>query len=152
MLISVHTAVGVIIAENVKISAAGIFVLAVASHFVLDFIPHGDGNLIHWFSRHINRDLILSLSVIDAFIAIFYLLYIFSYTVIPKSAHIFWAVLGSILPDFLNIYYQIFKPKILEPFSRFHNYIHNLVRSKMTVKQGLLLQLVVIIFLIYITT
>lgn len=151
MLISVHTAIGVIVAKNVQLSAAWVFVLAFVSHFVLDFIPHGDGNLIHWFSRHINRDLILSLSIMDAFIAIIYLLYVFSYTVIPKSAHIFWAVLGSILPDFLNIYYQIFKPKILEPFSRFHGYIHNFVPSKMTVKQGLLLQLVFIICLIYIT-
>ncbi|MFH1564456.1 MAG: hypothetical protein ABIC82_01245 [bacterium] len=152
MLISVHTAIGVIIAKSITTSATGIFLLAVVSHFVLDFIPHGDGNLMHWFSRRINRDLILSLNILDAFITIFYLLYIFTYTIIPKSAHIFWAVLGSILPDVLNIYYQIFKPKFLKPFSSFHGYIHNYIPSKMTVKQGLLLQLVIIICLIYITT
>lgn len=151
MLISVHTATGVIIAQKITASALGVFILGIIFHFILDFIPHGDTKLFHWFSRRIHRDMILSLSILDTFITIFYLLYIFTYTKIPESAHIFWAILGSILPDFLTTYYEIFRPKILKPFRHFHNYIHDYIPLKMTVKQGLLLQLVFIICLIYIT-
>lgn len=151
MLICVHAVVGVIIAERLTTSAAGIFISTFISHFILDFIPHGDENLMHWFSRHIKRDLILSLSILDAFITIIYILYIFAYTAVPKSAHIFWAIIGSILPDFLNTYYQIFKLKILEPFSRLHSYIHNYIPFKITIKQGLLLQLAIAIYLIRLT-
>lgn len=151
MLISVHTAAGVIIAQKVATSALGAFSLGVIFHFLLDFIPHGDTKLFHWFSKRIHRDMILSLSILDAFITIFYLLYLFTYTNIPDSAHIFWAILGSIIPDFLTTYHAIFKPKILKPFSQLHDYVHNYIPSKMTVKEGLLLQFVFIVCLIYIT-
>jgi hypothetical protein len=151
MLISVHTATGVIIAQKMATPALGVFSLGIIFHFLLDFIPHGDAKLFHWFSRRIHRDMILSLSILDAFVTIFYLLFIFTYTNIPESTHIFWAVLGSIMPDFLTTYYAIFKPRILKHFSQLHDYVHNYIPSKMTVKQGLLLQFVVIICLIYIT-
>jgi hypothetical protein len=150
MLISVHTAIGVIIAKKTTSSWAA-FVVGVLAHFLLDFIPHGDRKLLHWFSRKINRDLILSLNILDAFITIFYLLYIYTYTNLPEGSYLFWAILGSVLPDFINIYYQILKPKALKPYSKFHQYIHDYIPSKMTVKEGLVLQLVLIVLLIYIT-
>lgn len=150
MLISVHAAAGVIIAQK-AFSPFNAFIIGVISHFVLDFIPHGDRKLIRWFSKKINRDLILSLNIFDAFITIVYILYIYSYTILPNPHNLFWAILGSILPDFLNIYSQIVNPKILTSYSKFHEAIHDYIPSKMTVKEGLTLQLVLIVVLIYIT-
>ena len=62
-----------------------------------------------------------------------------------------WAILGSVLPDFLNVYYQILKPKFLKHYSHFHEYIHDYIPSKMTFKEGVVLQLALVILLIYIT-
>jgi len=150
MIIAVHTAIGVIIAQKTK-TALIAFIVGVILHFVLDFIPHGDRKILQWFSRKINRDLILSLNVLDAFITIVYLLYIFTYGSIQSTGILFWAIMGSILPDFIHIYAELFKVKILKPYSKFHDFIHDYIPSKMTMKEGLMLQFVIIILLVYIT-
>jgi hypothetical protein len=150
MLIAAHTAAGVIIATQTTTPLLA-FIVGVVFHFVLDFIPHGDNKIIELFNKRIHRDRILSMNILDTFITIFYLMYIYTYTTIPHTTFLFWAIFGSILPDFLNIFGKVFMVRFLDPYVRFHSYIHDYIPSRMTIKQGLVFQVVFIVFLIYIT-
>lgn len=159
MVLATHAVVGTIIATTFTSNPYIAFVIAFASHFILDPIPHWDYKL-HSFRNDpegkLNHDMVLGktfitdllristdaiLGMIISFILFLYILKISTIPVILAS------VIGAILPDPLQFVYWKTKSKILLPLQKFHKWIHG---RKLDIHhfQGILLQVfIVVIFL-----
>jgi len=107
-----------------------IFVVAFASHFVIDAIPHFDYKLssvendkIIRNHKAITKD-ILNISV-DVLIGsiILFVTYSFIASQFPVSAFLV-VILGAVLPDALQAVYWLFKNSPVKYLQRFHLSIH----------------------------
>ena len=116
------------------------FIIAFASHFPADAIPHWDYRLRsvvssdaplekRWKpSRKTLRDDFLRVAL-DGFLGA---LAIFAIRRPNTYEEIFWAIsviVGSMLPDFLQgVYFFLKRPAALTPLQKFHQWIHSKIR------------------------
>ena len=126
-----------------------IFALSFASHFLLDFIPHGDENLIN---KNLNKKQTIKRILIVVFIDIIIVLIILGFFVINHKLNffIFLTVLLATIPDgfeFLNVLTGK-KYKALDKFSQFHHLIHNWPKINYPLAGGIIMQLFLILLLI----
>ena len=168
MFLTIHAAAGIAISQQVDKPYLA-FILSFFSHFVLDFIPHGDEMLGPWVrkSNHRNkRTIFLGIIDISALTALICILY--TQINLPQTPIIIAGILGGILPDFfvelhdrLNTFIQKQHSffvrfltqhsqlhHILEKHASLHRLIHHLIKTKMTFKQGLIVQVVVLVIFI----
>ncbi len=132
-----------------------VFLISFLSHFLLDFIPHGDERLINesWpYKKKIVVLLIVGLCDLLVLSGVF--IFFYNQFAIDISRLII-IIFGSILPDGLQFLFfilsntrQNFFTKILEIIQLWHMKFHYFVADRfnftLTVKQGLLLQLILI--------
>lgn len=143
MYLTVHAAAGLVVAKTLT-NPFWSFWGGVASHLILDFIPHGDEYLIdnkalHW----LKQKKFLGASIIDAMVmAIFIVIYIVS-TPGLNLWNILAGLIGAWLPDILQAVYMTTKVKWLKGYHHWHNYWHNLTGHKMHWTQGMLIQCMV---------
>lgn len=150
MLSIAHTAAGAFIATKFPEPLVAI-PLILASHYILDFIPHWDAGTglssgkktpLQAIKAEI-PDLILSFAVILLYFQIGKPL---SLTVIGLAPY--WGAFFAILPDFLEAPRNFLRkePRLLKPLNNFHHSFHNSTPNKV---RGLIPQ-VILLVLIYI--
>ncbi len=144
MFLTVHGAIGIIIGQNIS-PPFWAFIIGFISHYILDIIPHGDTNAPKKYKNPIHIGLI---AIIDFIILIIYFLFISSQINVFKIS-IFLALLGCLLPDFLQAFYFIFDKKIFCLWQKTHNFLHALLIKKFewNFYVGIALQFVVLILL-----
>lgn len=148
MFLTTHAAVGIAISQHTG-SPLAAFSWAFASHFVLDFIPHGDEELYHddeWKVRHRYRRVAI-INGIDVVCLLALTLWAVHKTEQLPTSFMAIGILGSILPDFLEFLfpvihqrfswlrlvrwmYAITKPTGLRYLVRAQNWTHNLLHHK----------------------
>lgn len=118
-----------------------LFLIALASHYLMDLIPHWDYKIhsipekhkespdeIHWnfFDKVFWKDVFRF--GIDAFIG-FGVLLLFSWPESwPAFFKIFFISAGAVLPDFLQGVYFTRKAEFLRPVQRIHDFFHTRLR------------------------
>jgi len=122
--------------------------LGVASHLVLDAIPHGDSGIGHWVHsspNHVTKlQRLLPMVFVDQILAagVFFLL--LSSPLLASTA--FWTLFagafGSILPDYLTGFRDLLPkpPRWLESIHRFHEKCHYRGHDPLSIRGGLVLQ------------
>ncbi|MBI5404784.1 MAG: hypothetical protein HY976_01015 [Candidatus Kerfeldbacteria bacterium] len=167
MFLTTHAAVGMLISQHTG-SPLGTLGWSFASHFVLDFIPHGDEELYHdeeWKIGHRYRRVAI-INGIDVACLLILTLWVVNNANVPAMNLMVVGILGSILPDFLEYLfpiihqrfswlrlirwvYAITKPTGLRYLVRAQNWIHHLlhhkiIRSDVPFAVGLIVQIVII--------
>jgi hypothetical protein len=122
--------------------------LGVASHLVLDAIPHGDSGIGHWVhssANHVTKlQRLLPIVFVDQILAagVFFLL--LSSPLLASTA--FWTLFagafGSILPDYLTGFRDLLPkpPRWLESIHRFHEKCHYRGHDPLSIRSGLVFQ------------
>ncbi|MBI3572702.1 MAG: hypothetical protein HY092_00685 [Candidatus Kerfeldbacteria bacterium] len=171
VFLTTHAAAGILISHYVR-SPIEVFGLAFASHFVLDFVPHGDEQLYHdeeWRSGRRYRRVAI-INAIDVTVMAAMALWAIANNPLPNSHLMLIGILGSIIPDFLSHLfpvvhkrlswlflvrwlYGLTKPTGLRYLVRAQNWFHDalhhdIIRSDISFQSGLIMQvLLVILFL-----
>ncbi len=140
MYLTVHGAAGLAIAQAVPNPLAA-FLVGLLSHFVLDFVPHGDEHLAQkHFSRGQTLRRLVGAALIDGVLLTgFLILYLWTtpWANYPASGA---AVLGAVLPDALQGLAFATNWKGLDWFTKFHEGMHNSAGHKLSWQQGLMVQ------------
>lgn len=151
MTLTTHAAIGAAIGAKLGDPTLG-FSLGVASHFLVDMIPHGDVRLLAWYRASQKRKRAVGYVAADAAVAcwlVFFLLHLADY----KNRTAFsYAIAGSVLPDVLVGMYDVTKHEALRPFVRLHFFFHNFFSKKygdVKLRYALVAQAAVIFFLIH---
>ncbi|MDP3986186.1 MAG: hypothetical protein Q8P77_02050 [Candidatus Veblenbacteria bacterium] len=144
MYITVHGTAALVIARAVPNPFLA-FVLALVSHFILDFIPHGDEHLIQkHFTRGQTLRRLVGVAMLDGLIMVGFLaLWLWVGPAVPRGA-VAASLTGSLLPDVLQGLYLVTEWKWLKPFQRFHLGLHNASGHPLTWHQGMLVQCMVL--------
>lgn len=142
MFLTTHAAAGIAISQHVHDPLA-VFALSFASHFVLDFIPHGDQNLYGDYQTHgphrFRRAVIVN--SLDVILLIALVGWVAGRPLDSSSHLMIIGILGGILPDFLShffpilherlswlslmrLLYTLTKPTGLRYFVRAQNWLH----------------------------
>lgn len=153
MLIATHAAVGALVAQHSPHAFAA-FIVGFLSHLLIDMIPHGDAHLYEQYqrredSKHVRKAL-LKVSY-DALAAVMIIAWVFAYVPIVSPKIIAWGIIGSILPDLLVGIYEVWKHPLLRWFHTLHFTFHNyfvIRRRDITLRRGLMLQVILLFFLI----
>ncbi len=124
------------------------FVLGLISHFVLDFIPHGDEHLA---ASHLSRQQtikrLLGAAIIDGIVLVIFGLIYIATTPIYDPTPLIAGVAGALAPDVLLALSMITNANWLNWYKKFHHSIHNLPQHKLTWVQGIFVQVMVFIAL-----
>ena len=173
MFLTTHAAAGILISQHVH-NPLAVFSLSFASHFVLDFIPHGDENLYHdddWKFRGKYKRVVL-LNMIDVAALVSMVLVVVAKPNTPSGHLMLIGILGSVLPDFLSHFfpliherlswlflvrwmYGLTKPTGIRYFVRAQNWLHRVLHHEIIHKDisflaGLSLQTgLIALFLIF---
>ncbi len=148
MFLTTHAAAGIAISHYVHDPLA-VFSLSFASHFVLDFIPHGDETLYHdheWrVQKQYRRVALINAADLGALVGLTMWAATRSQAVNGNLLTI--GILGAILPDFLSYFFPIIhqrfrwlwlvrwlyaatKPTGIRYLVRVQNWIHNLLHHE----------------------
>jgi hypothetical protein len=171
MFLTTHAAAGVLISHYVQDPYA-VFGLSFASHFVLDFIPHGDENLYHdeeWkLLKKFKRPVLINLADLAGLLGV--VMFAINNPGDTTSRLMMIGIIGSILPDFLSHLfpvihermswlflvrwlYKLTKPTGIRYFVRGQNKIHqflhhDIIRRDIPFLTGLVMQaLLTVVFL-----
>lgn len=146
MFIATHVAMGTIIGQNVP-SAGLAFGLSVASHFMLDLVPHGDSKLYRNYKAGISTARSLIYVAIDSSFSIGLFVYLLENAAYASRSMIILSVIGAILPDLLVALAEAFPGRAGAWIQRTHMRIHDSVASRLgeiRFRTGVALQLVVL--------
>ena len=158
MTLTTHSVVAASIAVISKANPLAAFCLGVTSHFLLDSVPHWDYPLMsgNEATDKMKTDMVIGKSfyidllsiATDASLGLFLgLLFLPTYHIgfgALLVRPVFCAIVGSMLPDFLQFVY--FKTKS-EPFTsiyRFHMYIHSDYRFAVMSVLGIGMQVLIV--------
>jgi len=143
---------GVLIGQNVPTPGLA-FALGVASHFMLDLIPHGDSQLYTNYKegQAVNKSLIYV--AVDSLLAIIIFIYLLETAPYASRGTMVAGVIGGICPDFLVALGEGARIRPLLWFQRLHIRIHNAIASRvgnLPLGTGVCMQLVVLAAMIFI--
>lgn len=152
MFIAGHVVAGAIVGQQLEGHFALIVLLGIASHFVLDIIPHGDYHQVEWYFNGQKEKMkkLYSTIVIDAVAAVIMTAIILSYLPVSRAA-VAWGIIWGVLPDLLVGIGELVKSKWLKAFSKLHFIIHDALAKKIRLKPlpGALGQIAIIGIMIY---
>lgn len=171
MFLTTHAAAGILIAHYTNDPLAA-FAYSFGSHFVLDFIPHGDDELYHdaeWKDEKKYRR-VIGINIIDLTILLGMILWVIAHPDFPQGKLMLVCILGSILPDafshflpvihqrfnwifFVRWLYSLSKPTGIRYLVRLQNWFHrvlhhDIIRRDIPFSLGVIMQVaLVVIFL-----
>jgi len=145
MFLTVHGAIGIIIGQHIKNPFAA-FIAGFISHYLFDIIPHGDTNAPAKWKNPIHLALA---ALLDLFILISFILVLGIKSQILNLSTAS-ALLGALLPDFLQGFYFLSNKKLFKLHQKFHNFFHFLIIKKFEFNfyTGIILQTIFFIILI----
>lgn len=147
MFLTVHTAVGVLIGQNLNSSFWG-FIIGLISHWLLDVIPHGDENIFtdNLEKKEFKKRLLI---VAGADLVGVGLLFIFLNNHIQITSPIIFSSLGAITPDVLwGVSEFVPIKKLLSPINKLHENFHRLTKIVVSLKVGLATQITALVLTI----
>ncbi len=134
MILTTHAIVGSAVANLVPQNPVLGFILAFASHYLIDTIPHRDYNIdnlvekdsksIGAIFKNLKSMLVLLLIGGDFFIGIILSFLIFARGEASLVATLV-GIIGGVLPDFLQFLYFKFKKKPWTLTQKFHYFFHS---------------------------
>lgn len=134
---------GVLIGQNVPTPGLA-FSLGVASHFMLDLIPHGDSQLYKNYKEgHSVRKSIIYAGI-DSIFSIFMLIYLLETASYASRASIVAGVIGAVIPDALVALGEGLRIRPLLWFQRQHIRIHDAIASRVgniPLRAGIIMQI-----------
>jgi hypothetical protein len=146
MFLTVHGAVGILIGQHVKNPLLA-FVIGFLTHYLFDIIPHGDTKAPAKWKQVKYMALAAS---IDMLVLIFTLLWLYTRIEIINLS-IAAALLGSVLPDFLQAFYFLSNRKLFKLCQKVHDFFHEYISNKYewNLYAGFLFQLIVLALMIF---
>lgn len=131
MTLAVHAAVGMLVGRLTgnPILAMG---SGIASHFLLDMIPHGDEYLLHNYHKKHRVNESVAYVVADVLLTAGVLGFLFTHGMFSKSFSGLMGAVGGLIPDFLVGIYELFprKMKLLAKYVSFHHHNHHILIKK----------------------
>lgn len=172
MFLTTHAAAGILISHYTK-NPYAVFGLSFASHFVLDFIPHGDEHLYHdeeWqLLNKFKRPVVINLIDLVGLVGLIF--WAIDHAGDTTSRLMMIGIIGSILPDFFSYLFPVIhekmswlflvrwlygltKPTGLRYLVRAQDWMHNLlhheiIRRDVPFLAGLAMQLALIGIFLY---
>ncbi|MFA6511616.1 MAG: hypothetical protein WCV86_00610 [Patescibacteria group bacterium] len=125
MYLTPHASVGILISQHVD-KPLWVFVFAFLSHFVLDFIPHGDEPIGEWMHSRLRR--VVFIATIDLTLVFFMTMTVLAIETDPTTTSLYLAgIFGAILPDFLSMVF----PKMHEKLNWFFvvRWVHSILHT-----------------------
>jgi len=108
MFLTTHTVVGVLISQHTP-SPLIAFSLGFLSHFLLDFIPHGDEQLLTVEDKEQGKFRKAALaSSLDVALTVAFFLFLYSTVDLHDLGQVSAGIVGSILPDVLDNFLPVF--------------------------------------------
>ncbi|MDD5040714.1 MAG: hypothetical protein PHY34_06250 [Patescibacteria group bacterium] len=107
MYATTHVLAGIVISQHTP-NIWWAFFLSLLSHYALDFIPHGDRPVERWIKRgpHLARS--ITVLSIDFALLMVILATTYHQLKLPAPSVLTAALIGSLLPDFLWIVYDLY--------------------------------------------
>lgn len=148
MFLTTHAAAGLVIGQYID-NPWAVFSLSFASHFVLDFVPHGDERLYHdheWkILKKFRQPIIVNLLDLIGLLGV--VVFAINHPGDSTSRLMMIGIIGGILPDFLSHLfpviheklswlflvrwlYTLTKPTGLRYFVRGQNWIHDVLHHE----------------------
>lgn len=146
MFLTVHAAAGAVLGRFIGHPLLA-FLIGALSHFILDLVPHGDQGLGRWQWLKTNRQRLVAAAAIDFCLVIVFFLLWLPATDINELDGIVYGAAGAIFPDTLWGFHELTGTSFLKWYERSHGTLHRAVKRKITFKQGLLLQIVLLLAL-----
>ena len=154
MYLSVHATAGVLIGSYAANSPVA-FLVGVASHFLLDMLPHRDGmepesNLSIRQVRQRYFDKIVGIIYLDVCLSIVVAGALLTNNIHFVTPAIIWGILGAVLPDLLQVC-AFLLPKIgwLRRFQALHNLLHYNPKRQISFVTGHVTQFVTLVSFVY---
>jgi len=151
MYLSIHATAGVLIGSYTQSSIVA-FVVGFFSHFLLDMVPHRDGQLpIEDLSikqiRQRYFDKLVAIVYLDLGLSTVVMAALLTNNLHFITPSIIWGIIGSIAPDVIQIFAFLFpKVKPLQRFQELHNTLHyNPKRQKISLVAGHITQLLTLL-------
>ncbi|MBI4122545.1 MAG: hypothetical protein HY462_00945 [Parcubacteria group bacterium] len=152
MYLTVHAAAGAaagtFIAEPWVAFAAGI-----ATHFILDMIPHGDEGIESWtwFKSKLSR--IAAATLIDCAVLLVFFLYWIQNADMQLLPGMLYGAAGGIVPDTIWGLQKLTDTPLLNWYCKLHSAVHRLItKIQITTLQGFGVQLPFLIIFTWIIT
>lgn len=162
MFITSHTLFSVLISQKMG-SPSEAFLFSLASHYILDLIPHGDENLGHWIKKRLPISRFIFTITADISIFCIIMTVFLLDKKLPVLPVLLASVIGGVLPDVMVILNDLFadwqkniSQKIIK-YARYlpvtvafrynkklHNFTHRLIPVRLSVKKGLIVQMILI--------
>ena len=146
MFLTVHAAAGAVLGRFIGNPLLA-FLLGAASHFVLDMIPHGDESIQRWKWFKTRRGRIIAAAVIDWLFLAGWLAFLVKGTPINQLAGALAGAAGAVLPDMLWGFHELTGTPLLNWYEGMHSNIHYALKRPISFKQGLMLQLALLLAL-----
>ena len=137
-----HAAVGAILASASGTDNAAIaFGIGWLSHYLADFVPHGDEEVGEWTKKGNEVKRLIAIVSIDGAIllacsAAYIASHGFSWTIAS-------AIVGSAVPDVIWGLEKVRRKQLVPVLEKFHHLNHNYMHFRMPVAAGLFVQAVV---------
>lgn len=173
MYLTTHAAAGVVISQHID-NPLPVLLYAFLSHFVLDFIPHGDDNVEDWARAKKSR--VALVAGLDVGLLTVMIITLYSSDRLGLNRDLASAgIIGAILPDVLTFVYPAIHEKLnwfflvrwikksfhvtrISPILGFlnrrqdhlHFFIHNLPERNLTWTQGLVFQAVLLTLFLFV--
>ena len=165
-MITTHALAGVYISQQVG-HPAWAFFIGFLSHFLLDFIPHGDEYIAEWIHQKNFKRRAFLIVFSDAAALSLFVVFLLYKIELPQLSILLAGVIGAILPDiFDNVIgppgsYLLSKHNYNKTLKKnnpiksfiirhniFHSVVHNPFKKKMNTRAGIVVQLGLSVFLI----
>ena len=161
MFITVHAAVATIIGKKTN-DAAIAFILGFISHFIFDFIPHGDehmgkkffGNRLKALKEDGDLKVMAIYGTADSVFLAMFLIYLYKSFSFANSDTVMWAIIGALLPDLNAAFSKLTNWKIFAPLQAVHVANHHFLVKRFRVdfplRYGIFMQVCIMSALIWI--
>jgi len=134
MFLTTHAVLGALIGSKINNPAAA-FVISLASHFLVDIIPHDpEEDIIETIppTRKMRKKMLRTRYIagsIDSFVLLCLMAYLFFYKRTPNTLPVFAGICGSILPDFIVTLSFYVRNKFFNWFFYQHHRLHMIFKG-----------------------
>ena len=138
-----HAAVGITITQALGVTnPVAAFGVGWLSHYLADFVPHGDEGLGEWVKKGHEVRRLAAVTAIDGTIALAaFALFASRQQEFPMAAAA--AAVGSWVPDVMWGLEKLLQRRLFGPHERLHHWNHNRLHIMLPLKVGITLQAIV---------